>query len=255
MKIIFNTEFYNEYENNSSSQKGRMESITKELMNHKEMEFEKCFPAFEKDVLNVHEYGYYQEVKSKKNVYDLAMLSVGGAVKASEFGMSGIPAFACIKPPGHHAYRNNGWGYCHFSNMAIALQKLRKERRIESAFVLDFDAHTGDGTIDCLSDWKECKILNPMAENRVEYLKKVEEYINKIDYVDIVAVCAGFDSYELDVGRKLTKFDFYVIGRMMKKLAKRFGHNRRFATLEGGYYLPHLGKNVVSFLEGFDSKY
>jgi acetoin utilization deacetylase AcuC-like enzyme len=255
MKIIFNNEFYNDYENNSSSQKGRMESIINEIRLNPEFEIINCHPANENDVLNVHDLEYYQKVKFNKNIYDLAMLSAGGAIKASEMGMSGIAAFACIKPPGHHAYRDSGWGYCHFSNMAIALQKLRKEGRIKSAFVLDFDAHTGDGTINCLSDWKECHILNPMAEDRKEYLKKIEDFTKNIEYVDIVAVCAGFDSYELDVGKKLTKFDFYVIGRMMKQLAKRFGHNRRFATLEGGYYLPHLGKNVVSFLEGFNAKF
>lgn len=255
MKFIFNNAFFEDYENNSSSKTERMESIINEIQGNSEFEIVNCRQAQEEDILNVHKYEYYKEVKLKSNIYDLAMLSAGGAIKASEIGMTGNSAFACIKPPGHHAYKNAGWGYCHFSNMAVALTKLRKEGRIESAFILDFDAHTGDGTIDCLSDWKECHILNPMADNRKDYIKIIEEYIKKIDYVDIVAVCAGFDSYELDVGKKLTKFDFYVIGRMMKQLAKRFGHNRRFATLEGGYYIPHLGKNVVSFCEGFDSKY
>ncbi|RLG22596.1 histone deacetylase family protein, partial [Methanosarcinales archaeon] len=39
------------------------------------------------------------------------------------------------------------------------------EGLIRSAFVLDVDAHTGDGTIDVLSDWKDVKVLNPMAGN------------------------------------------------------------------------------------------
>ncbi|MBA7516024.1 hypothetical protein ES705_08069 [subsurface metagenome] len=70
--------------------------------------------------------------------------------------------------------------------------------------------------------------------------------------VDIVAVSAGFDSYKEDVGKKLTTFDFYLIGRLMKKFAKRMGHKRRFAILEDGYYLPDLGKNVLAFCQGFE---
>ena len=153
---------------------------------------------------------------------------------------------------GHHAYTNNGWGYCYFSNMAIALLNLKERGHINNAFVLDFDTHTGDGTINVLSKWKEVKILNPMAENNNRYMKIIEEYIRELKSIDIIAVCAGFDSYVKDLGKKLTTFDFYKIGVLMKQLAKRMGHNRRFAVLEGGYYLPDLGKNVLAFCQGFD---
>jgi acetoin utilization deacetylase AcuC-like enzyme len=70
--------------------------------------------------------------------------------------------------------------------------------------------------------------------------------------VDIIAVSAGFDNYEKDLGKKLRTFDFYNIGLILKNLCKRFGHNRRFAVLEGGYYLPDLGKNVEAFCGGFE---
>ena len=94
----------------------------------------------------------------------MASLSAGAAIKAAQIAYTGTPTFACLRPPGHHAYRSSGWGYCHFCNMAIALLKLKQQKLIESAFILDFDAHTGDGTIDCLSEWKSVKILNPMAD-------------------------------------------------------------------------------------------
>ena len=136
--------------------------------------------------------------------------------------------------------------------MGIALLKLKEEGLIESAFVLDFDAHTGDGNIDVLSEWDDAEILNPFADNNKDYVKVVGDYISNIQHVDIVTASAGFDSYKKDLGKKLTTFDFYLIGRLLKKLAKRMGHNRRFAILEGGYYLPDLGKNVLSFCQGFE---
>ena len=91
-----------------------------------------------------------------------------------------------------------------------------------------------------------------MADNNKKYIKVIEDSIADIKYVDIVAVSAGFDSYEKDLGKKLKTFDFYLIGRMMKQLAKKMGHYRRFAILEGGYYQPDLGKNVLAFCQGFE---
>ena len=43
-----------------------------------------------------------------------------------------------------------------------------------------------------------------------------------------------------------------TIGRLLQSYAIRLGHQRRFAVLEGGYYLPDLGKNVLSFCRGFE---
>ena len=203
------------------------------------------------DIEYVHSADYINSIRQNKPLYDMSLLSVGAAIRASEIGITGMPAFSIARPPGHHAYVSSCWGYCHFCNMAISIKRLIRQGRISSAFIIDFDAHTGDGTIDCLKDVKSVKILNPMAENSSEYMKKIDEYVENIGDIDIVAVCAGFDSYELDVGRKLSTFDFYVIGRKMKQLAARKCNGRRFAVLEGGYYLPDLGKNVLSFCDGF----
>ena len=83
------------------------------------------------------------------------------------------------------------------------------------------------------------------------YMAEIDGITKDISSVDIVGVCAGFDSYEKDVGKKLSTFEFYVIGDLMKRFAKRVANGRRFAILEGGYYLPDLGKNVLSFCQGF----
>lgn len=253
MKIVFNEEFYNStYTDDCASVPGRMESIISAIKSETNYQVVSNEKASYSDIQNVHEENYINKIRENKPLYEMSLLSAGGAVAASQIALGGEPAFACIRPPGHHAYRASGWGYCNFCNMAVALKKLKSEGQISSAFVIDFDAHTGDGTKDCLSDIKEFKILNPMAESGDEYMKVIEDYIKDIDYVDIIAVNAGFDSYIKDVGRKLNTFDFYRIGAILKLFGKRIGHNRRFAILEGGYYLPDLGKNVVSFCGGFE---
>ena len=251
MTIIFNPKFYqSDYANNNSAKPGRMEAIMQEL--EKNYSVVTNGTALESDLALVHDPAYINKIKAQPGIYDMARLSAGGAILAAQLGMDGHPSFACIRPPGHHAYRSSGWGYCYFCNMAIALKKLKTEGRIKSVFLLDFDAHTGDGTRDCLSDWKGIRILNPMAATRQEYMKLLETAIKETGHVDLIAVSAGFDSYKKDVGKKLDTFDFYQIGYLLKKFSKRCGHQRRFAILEGGYYLPDLGKNALAFCQGFE---
>jgi len=251
VNIIFHENFYKtDYANNQASSQGRMESIMDKLVkNYKVLQTSSA--SFETISL-AHDPNYITGIKENKKLFDMASLAVGGAVQASEISMNGKATFACVRPPGHHANKDHGWGYCEFCNIAIALLNLKKKGKINSAFLLDFDAHTGDGTRNILSDWKEVNILNPMAENAENYMKIIDNYIKTIKYVDIIAVSAGFDTYKKDIGKKLDTYDFYRIGKMMRKLARRMKHNRRFAVLEGGYYIPDLGKNVLSFCQGFE---
>ena len=110
-----------------------------------------------------------------------------------------------------------------------------------------------ESIIEVLIKDKQYKIITPEpASYQYISLAHSRDYIEKTT-VDIVAVSAGFDSYEKDVGKKLKTFDFYQIGRILNKFTKRMGHNRRFAILEGGDYLPDLGKNVLAFCQGFES--
>ncbi|MCK5118251.1 MAG: histone deacetylase family protein [Candidatus Latescibacteria bacterium] len=253
MKVVFHKDFSSvAYASNGASAPGRMEGIMEALEGEGRYEVVSPGPASYQDIVRVHSKAYVDGIAKDAALFEMASLAGGGAIRASEMALKNEPAFACIRPPGHHASKDSGWGYCVFCNMGIALLKLKSEGRIHSAFVLDFDAHTGDGTINVLSEWKEATVLNPMAEDSKDYLKRIEEVISDIQYVDLVAVSAGFDTYKKDLGKKLATFDFYLIGRLLRQFTKRMGHSRRFAVLEGGYYLPDLGKNVLAFCQGFE---
>jgi len=252
MKILFHDKFYeSDYATDGASISGRLESIMKVLGSGGDFEIATPLPATDDLLLLAHTQAYVDTIKTNVPLYDMATLAAGAAIEAADIAMTGEAAFACLRPPGHHANRESAWGYCVFCNMGIALLQLKEHRKIESAFVLDFDAHTGDGTKDVLSDWKECRILNPYAESNEAYIKEIQDFIKDIPAIDIIGVCAGFDSYQKDVGRKLATFDFYRIGVLMKQFAQRAACRRRFAILEGGYYLPDLGKNVLAFCQGF----
>lgn len=251
MTIIFNSEFYDsDYADNPAADPGRMEVIIQELPTDK-FHYKRAIPAEISQIELIHTKDYIKSVVGDDKVRAIALLSAGAAIKAAEEAWSGNCSMSINRPPGHHAYKSSAWGYCYFSNMAIAITHLINTRQLKSAFILDFDAHTGDGTIDCLKDNKAIKILNPMGHDREEYLKIVENYLKELKDIDIVGVCAGFDSYEKDVGGKLMTFDFYAIGRMLRIYAEKNCKGKRFAVLEGGYYLPDLGKNVLAFCEGF----
>lgn len=252
MKIVFHEAFYqSDYADDGASVPGRCESIMHALT--QDGNFEVILPqaAKEEDILLAHSKEYVEGAKTNAKLFEMATLAVGAAVLAGNIGCEGTPSFACLRPPGHHASINSTWGYCVFSNMAIALLRLKSTKLINSAFILDFDAHTGDGTKSVLSNWKECRILNPYAETGALYIDEIKNCIANIEHVDIVAICAGFDSYEKDLGRKLSTFEFYEIGVLMKKFSNRVAGGKRFAILEGGYYLPDLGKNVLAFCQGF----
>jgi len=188
--------------------------------------------------------------------FEAASLAAGGAIAAAELALQGDPAFALVRPPGHHAAANRAWGMCYFNNMAIAIKNIRQ--RAKKALIIDIDLHYGDGTVSIFRGDSNVKIVNPWSvdENfeylnmdRSRYLSQVEGAFRGFDY-DIVGVSAGFDTYLEDWGKLLKKEDFCKIGKVIKEGAKMCdGH--RFAVLEGGYH-PDLKWCIKSFIEGFE---
>ena len=55
--------------------------------------------------------------------YDIARLAVGGTTAAIKDVMAGAVsnAYALTRPPGHHAERDRGRGFCIFNNIALAI--------------------------------------------------------------------------------------------------------------------------------------
>ena len=186
--------------------------------------------------------------------FEAASLAAGGAIAAAELALQGEPAFALVRPPGHHAAANRAWGMCYFNNMAIAVQRIRpKAKRV---LILDIDLHFGDGTVSIFRGDHDVKIINPgyvdanfdyLTMGAGGYLKQVESALEGNSY-DIVGVSAGFDTYLDDWGGLLGIEDYQKIGAIIKDISKSCA-NRRFALLEGGYH-PDLRICIRSFLEG-----
>lgn len=77
---------------------------------------------------------------------EIALLAAGAAVQAAEHALEQRdPAFALVRPPGHHAERDRAMGFCLYNNVAVAAAHALS-RGLERVAIIDIDVHHGNGT-------------------------------------------------------------------------------------------------------------
>jgi len=248
IKVVFDEAFYQVYDHDPAAEAGRMESIVRVIEG--EVEFVPAVPASEAQIGAVHSDGHIEAVR-RQGLYEIAALAAGATIQAAEIGLD-EPCFALVRPPGHHASADMAWGFCHFNNMAIALQHLHQQQLVDSALVLDIDLHYGDGTVNILGHRSWVRIENPSARSREEYLLAVERRLADLR-VDVIGISAGFDHHLQDWGRLLATEDYTRIGRLVREAALRSGGGC-FAVLEGGYNHSVLGDNALALLHGLEKE-
>ena len=244
MKVLFHDDFYTVYTSDPAASAGRMESIVNVITPH--VEFIEAQPASKNQIALVHEDAHITYVQ-QTGVYALAALAAGGAVQAATLGLT-APCFGLIRPPGHHASSGSCWGFCYFNNMAIALEVLRRENKIKTAYVLDFDLHFGDGTVNILQNRDYVTIHNPESTDRNAYLNEISTQLASCR-ADIIGISAGFDNHRDDWGGLLRTDDYHDIGELVRQTALR-NDAGYFAILEGGYNHQVLGDNVLALIQG-----
>ncbi|NIR87987.1 histone deacetylase family protein [Candidatus Bathyarchaeota archaeon] len=247
MKVVYHKKYKEVYAADPAARAGRIQSIYVEL--YGSFEFFEPEPASEADLRLAHTQTHIDSIK-RRGLYDNALLAVGGAIKASQLAMKGEPAFGLIRPPGHHASPNGCWGFCFFNNIAISVEKLRKEGEIKKALIVDFDLHYGDGTANIFSGIPEVSYYHLPGGSRKQQLNKLSDYLSGEKDYDVIASSAGFDRHAEDWGGMLETEDYQEIGKLIKEFAERQCDGKRYAVLEGGYNHLVLGKNVKAFLDG-----
>lgn len=117
-------------------------------------------PATREELERVHAAAYLDELKgtagravqldadtyTSPESVEIAALAAGAAVQAALHALDGgEPAFALVRPPGHHAESDRAMGFCLYNNVAVAAAAARA-RGIERVAVVDIDVHHGNGT-------------------------------------------------------------------------------------------------------------
>jgi acetoin utilization deacetylase AcuC-like enzyme len=221
------------------------------------------------------------------NSYEIALLSLGSALRACDAVMKGeaTRAFSAARPPGHHAEPDRSMGFCLFSNMAIAARYVQRTYGVEKIAIVDFDVHHGNGTQAAFEDDASVLFISlhqhprtcypgsghdweigtgnargltlnlpfdPGADDS-DYLPVVESrVIPKLDEFapQLLMVSAGFDAHREDPLANIALSDegFEQMTRLLVRAADRHCDGKVVSLLEGGYNLHALGRSVVRHL-------
>ncbi len=262
-------------------------------------------PAEEDDVVLNHGRAYVEKVRRlcdadslvdldpdtvcSPDSYRTAMLAAGSLIELTRLALEGSihAGFAFVRPPGHHARKNEAMGFCIFNNVAVAARKAIASFGVEKVAIIDFDVHHGNGTQE--SFYSDAKVLYfssheypfypgtgslsetgsgegfgytvncPLRSGRNDGdFAAVYNYIMKpvIEEFEpgLILVSAGFDAHAMDPigGMSVSSRGFAAITEIIQDAAHEVGAPVVY-TLEGGYNLNALKdsvEHVMSVLKG-----
>lgn len=208
-----------------------------------------------------------------------ALRAAGAAVAATDAVIDGdvVNAFCAVRPPGHHATRDQAMGFCFFNNVAIAARHALDVRGLERVAIIDFDVHHGNGTEDIIAGDERVLMASifqhplypysgavPMGTNMINvpvppYTRGPairalieENWMERLEAFrpQMIFVSAGFDAHRDDeLGQLgLVEADYAWITEKIKALAERHANGRIVSCLEGGYNLGALARSVAAHL-------
>lgn len=92
-----------------------------------------------------HRYNPDNANRPLAELFDFVMHKTAGTVQCCRLALETGFCFY-FSGGAHHARRDTGSGFCMLNDIVIAARKLQAEKRIERVWVIDVDAHKGDGT-------------------------------------------------------------------------------------------------------------
>lgn len=230
------------------------------------------------------------DVSVSPDAFAIAALAAGGAIAAVDAVFSGVAdtAFALVRPPGHHATRAAGMGFCLLNNIAVAARHAQSRYGVERMLIVDWDVHHGNGTQDIFYDdpcvyyfsthqWPlypgtgassetgvgaglGSTINIPIAGgtgSREAVLRAFEDRLPEVAeecQPELILISAGFDAHVDDPlgGLDLTTEDFGLLTERMRHAAERHCNGRLVSVLEGGYNLAALGASVAAHVAALE---
>jgi acetoin utilization deacetylase AcuC-like enzyme len=192
-----------------------------------------------------------------------------------------LRSFAAVRPPGHHALRNEAMGFCLFGNVALAAHYARRRRRIDSVLIVDWDVHHGNGTQALVEQEGAIRFVSmhqwpwypgtgaaadrgphgtvwnvPMAAGLAPNVY-IEAFLRAVDAAttgwtpELVLISAGFDSLRGDPlgGFTLELEHVTQLTQAMVERATAWCGGRVVSALEGGYAPQRVGAACVAHLK------
>lgn len=207
--------------------------------------------------------------------WNAALRAAGAALAATDAVIAGelANAFCGVRPPGHHACRDESMGFCLFNNVAIAARYALERHGLKRVAIIDFDVHHGNGTENIVAGDQRILMLSffqhpfypeggshSRASNLVNlpvpaYTKgpQIRELVNtqwlprlEAYKPEMIFISAGFDAHrDDDLGQMgLLESDFAWMTERIKTVADRHAQGRIVSCLEGGYNLDALARSV-----------
>lgn len=147
-----------------------------------------------------------------KSVRRRSFVATGGTVLASKLAVK--HKLACNTAGGsHHAFPNEGNGYCVFNDVAVAASYLKKKFKFKKILILDLDVHQGDGTAKIFEN--DDNVFTVSIHSKKNYPSKkqnsnidieLEDGINDEKYLNIVnQLLQRIKDFQFD-------FVFYIAG-------------------------------------------
>lgn len=249
----------------------------------------------EKELLKVHSKAYLQSLENRQNIAQVAEMgllaklplfllknkllkpikkAVAGTLLAGELALKHNWAIN-LSGGYHHAKREKGEGFCFFADTNLLIEHLREKQLIQSAMIVDLDAHQGNGhesihgtdPLVSIFDMYNGSIY-PMESHLKPYIDfdiplesntSDERYLHLLrknitlalndKKPDIIIYLAGSDIYEKDqLGQlKVSKEGIKMRDKIMFENAKMF--NIPIVMLLAGGYHKDGGKIIGESLE------
>ncbi|PNW87295.1 hypothetical protein CHLRE_02g116950v5 [Chlamydomonas reinhardtii] len=223
--------------------------------------------------------------------YEIASLAAGGAIVATEAVLRGElrNAYALVRPPGHHAERDHGMGFCIFNNVAVAAAHALAAHGLKRVAIVDFDVHHGNGTQHIFESDPRVLFISvhqdsnyplrsgyvtetgtgegegatinvplPPGSGSGAYKAAFERVVLpalEAYRPELLLVSAGYDASYMDMlaAMILSSADFGWMMAQLKAAAERLCGGRLVALHEGGYselYVPFCGLAALQSLSG-----
>ncbi|MEN6627679.1 MAG: histone deacetylase [Candidatus Sumerlaeia bacterium] len=188
-------------------------------------------------------------------------------------------AFCAIRPPGHHAGRDQAMGFCIYNNAAIAARYLQQKHKVKRILIVDWDVHHGNGTQAAFeadptvfyfsvhqapfypgtgaaddagttpAAGTKLNVPLPAGSGDKEAIAALRDRLmpaaNKFK-PDFILISAGFDAHADDPigGLMVSSAGYAELTRVVKKIADQQCHGRLVSLLEGGYNPQALAQSA-----------